>query len=376
VSTFVENSPDPFIWTDETWGQALRCGPLLEVAPHLFTTRAVGLANSEDDDPGWERVAASIGVAPGDLVRLRQVHGRAAVVLRRNASGHPPRPPGASRARPEADIALTDDPDVALLVQVADCVPILLCDPKSGAVAAAHAGWRGTAANVAGTAVSAMAAAFGTRARDIVAAIGPSIGPCCYGVGTEVRDAFAAAGFAGEASRAWFFDPNDETRPGPAHTAGTGTAAAGYLDLWGANTDQLTAAGILRHNLHVAALCTAANRDRFYSYRAEGKGTGRMAAVITSARLGSGPVRRQDPRDAVTVGRPRERWRVALDRARIAQAGRGDPETGALAKSFSAQGGAVTPSATGRCPPRVTGYRRCPSPPRPSRGSQVGRPRR
>ncbi|HVB38589.1 MAG TPA: laccase domain-containing protein, partial [Vicinamibacterales bacterium] len=127
-----------------------------------------------DDDTAWSRLAAAFGRPASALVRLRQVHGADVLVGRRGDTMLPGAMP--------ADIVVTDDPDAVLLVQVADCVPLLLADCRRGVVAAAHAGWRGTAAGVPRIAVRALMESFGTRPADLVAVIGPSIGPCCYQV--------------------------------------------------------------------------------------------------------------------------------------------------------------------------------------------------
>jgi hypothetical protein len=202
-------------------------------------------------------VAGAVGVAPEALRRVRQVHGAAAVCYRKGD-----RRPG---PWPAADIVLTDDPSLAVAVQVADCVPLLLADAGTGAVCAAHVGWRGAAAGVPGAAVAALADAFGSRPADLVAAIGPSIGPCCYEVGEEVRDAFRRAAGGGWSGDAWF-QPGTRGRP--------------HLDLWRATADQLLAAGLDPRRVHASRLCTSDHRRFFYSYRADGPGTGRMAAAI------------------------------------------------------------------------------------------------
>ena len=147
-------------------------------------------------------------------------------------------------------------------------MPLLLADPVSGAVAAAHAGWRGTAANVAATAVGVLAEAFGARAADLVVAHGPSIGACCYEVGQDLVDEFRRAGFDGAVER-WFSRGADRRL---------------RLDLWLANRDQLIAAGIPARQVHQSALCTASHPGVFASYRRDGAGTGRIAAVIRASR--------------------------------------------------------------------------------------------
>lgn len=145
---------DGFHWTEEPWGRALRSRQLGEVADHFFTSLPLRLRGENgDEERDWGRVAETIGVGRDRLLRLKQVHGNRAVVVR---AGEAP-PAGQS---PEADIILSNDPGLALAVQVADCVPLLMADRVSGVVAAAHAGWRGTAANVAGTTVAALAREF------------------------------------------------------------------------------------------------------------------------------------------------------------------------------------------------------------------------
>ncbi len=159
---------------------------------------------------------------------------------------------------------VTDDPTIALGIRVADCVPIVLSDPRTRTVGIAHAGWRGTAAGVAREVVRAMRDDFGVRPDEVIAAIGPSIGPCCYEVGEGVRAAFASAGYRTEVER-WF-----KTHPG----------VRLHLDLWRANREQLVSAGLLDGRIHTAALCTATRLDLFYSHRRERTGAGRLAAVV------------------------------------------------------------------------------------------------
>ena len=189
---------DGFEWVQAESGPALRCGALLPLAAHLFTTRSLA---SGIHNHGWggrvgRKWRGRCGSMRTHLARLHQVHG-AAVALA-TARGRDALPP--------ADIHLTRDTDLALAVQTADCLPILLADTRTGAVAAAHAGWRGLAARVPEVVVGALARQFGSRPSDLVVAIGPSIGACCYEVGADVRDAMSGAGFSeGELER-WFFD--------------------------------------------------------------------------------------------------------------------------------------------------------------------------
>ena len=230
----------------------LRCRPLLDVADHFFTTRDVRL---RDDEQEWRRVAAAIGVAPDALRLIHQVHGRGVAVASSASAG----------LRVEADVIVSDDPSLAIAVRVADCAPILIGDPRRGAVAAVHAGWRGTIQRAAAAGITALAQAFGSRPADLIAAIGPSLGPCCGEVGEEVVAAFRDAGHARAAIARWF-TPGASGRP--------------YLDLWRANRDQLEEAGVPAANIHAAELCTKTDAAVFHSYRADRDRAGRMAGVI------------------------------------------------------------------------------------------------
>ena len=254
--------PEPFYWTTESWGSALRCAPLQRIAPHLFTTRQLRLT-----DPGdLDRLAVALGAERVSMVT--QVH-RADVVIRRQGMR--------GEDRPEADVLVSDDPQTAIAVRAADCVPILLADPMTGAVGAVHAGWRGTAARAAVAAVDAMRNAFGSEAENLVAAIGPSIGPCCYEVGSELVDAFAAAGHERYLIERWFL-----TRPSGRASR---ERAPLRLDVAGANRDQLALAGVPQQNIHLSALCTAMNLGVLTSFRAEGERATRIAGVIVARRL-------------------------------------------------------------------------------------------
>lgn len=159
---------------------------------------------------------------------------------------------------PEADAAVTAAAGVLLGIETADCLPVLLVDPARRAVAAAHAGWRGSAAGVATQAVAALVE-LGSRPGDLVAALGPGIGPCCYEVGDELRAAF------GPLAAAVF-------REGPRGRA--------HLDVREANVLQLVAAGLRPENLHHVAECTYCTPGRYHSFRRDGKGAGRMISYV------------------------------------------------------------------------------------------------
>ena len=271
--------PDAFLWTRYPWGLALRCRALDGTADHCFTTRepALGAGPIAPGD-GWHRVALAMGVPAHSIVRMRQVHGTRVVSLPEGRAF-----PAEAPDWNVGDIAATDDPGVALAVKVADCVPILLADVRRGTVAVVHAGWRGTAAGAARSAVGALCEQFGASPGDLVAAIGPSIGPCCYRVGQDVRAAFDAAGEWGGSLAAWFSpSPAFAPRRGVPGTdpSASGGGPALFLDTWKANADQLQAAGVPSSQIHVSRICTSCYRETFHSYRVDGDRAGRMIGVI------------------------------------------------------------------------------------------------
>jgi len=151
---------------------------------------------------------------------------------------------------------------VALVVQTADCVPILMWDSNKGAVAAVHGGWRGTLGEIARKTVHRLVECFGTEPPFLYAALGPSIGACCYEVGRDVVDAFTAR-----------FSHSEDLFSGSS-CGGT------HLDLIEANRRQLIEAGVPANQIHVAGLCTSCESGLVYSYRKEGKGVGRLMGVI------------------------------------------------------------------------------------------------
>jgi len=250
--------PDSFCWVDASWGAALRCRPLGELAPHLFTTRQLVLSAASD----YEQLARAVDAQRA--ATLVQVHGAAACVIRRGT----PLPDGP----PEADVLISDAPDVAIAVRAADCVPLLMADRVTGAVAAVHAGWRGTSARACVAALTAMQREFSTRPKNIVAAIGPCIRPCCYQVGPDLVDAFAAAGHERYLIDRWFSTP-----PAP---RGSSERPQLRLDIAGANRDQLILAGVPEEQIYDVGLCTAMHLDILTSYRAEREDAGRIAGVI------------------------------------------------------------------------------------------------
>ena len=188
---------------------------------------------------------------------------------------------------PRGDALLTATPGLLVGVKTADCVPILLADVKRRAVAAVHAGWRGTLARIAEKALGRMRMEFGTTPKDVVAVLGPAIGACCYEVGAEVAKAFAAQF---DAAGEWFKGPfekivsDDSPNPlrwlqmtPPGHDAPAPTV---FLDLRAANRWQISKAGVPAAHIFVSDLCTACRTDLLFSHRRERGKTGRMMAVI------------------------------------------------------------------------------------------------
>ncbi len=185
------------------------------------------------------------------------MHGNRAVTIRDAPE------PGAARDAGECDVLATDLPGVALAVQTADCVPIVLAGP--GAVATAHAGWRGTAANAAGAAVRALEA-LGASSDRLRAWMGPSVGACCYEVGGEV-----AAQFAGEFLRA-------------------SCGGRFRLDVAAVNRAQLEAAGVPAGNISAHPACTMCGGPKYASYRRDGARAGRMIGLVHAAALARPPL--------------------------------------------------------------------------------------
>ena len=218
------------------------------------------------------RFQSAIGADQLVLVPLLQFHSDSILCF-----DEPPTKPS------RADASITNRPGLLLAVQTADCVPILLADPRNRAVAAVHAGWRGTLRRIVAKAIGRMQMQFGTQPKDLLAAIGPAIGGCCYEVGTEVAAAFKAQ-FPNAAE---FFDElrtGDEPNPlqwlnrmPPGHQPPPKKV---LLDLPKANRLQLLEAGVASKNIFACNLCTRCRTDLLFSYRREASQSGRMMSVV------------------------------------------------------------------------------------------------
>lgn len=156
----------------------------------------------------------------------------------------------------DTDGLITNIPQIPLVVFTADCVPLLFCDPVRKVVAATHAGWRGTAQKIGKKTISLMKSEFGCAPENIIAAIGPSIGPCCFEVDSDT---------------ALNFDKK-YCKPKPNNKF--------HVDLWAVNRDDMLSEGLIPDNIYVSEECTICSSDKYYSYRTHKEHTGRQIAVI------------------------------------------------------------------------------------------------
>ena len=267
-----------FYWRESDGVRALVCAPLEQDGfVNGFSTRiggvsempanALSLAGFNEDaaENILENRRRFLKLFPGEweLAGCWQVHGADVRVVQTAEEAKP-----AENQLGETifcDVIVSNAEGVLAAVKTADCVPILLGDPVSGAFAAVHAGWRGTLAGAVVVGVERLAKEYDAKPENLRIAIGASAGPCCYEVGSEVIEAFTKQFADGEK----LFT---ETRPGHA-----------MVDLLKANRDQLQLAGVLPERIHTAPICTMCRTDLFFSYRKEkqlhGK-VGRLMAVI------------------------------------------------------------------------------------------------
>jgi len=232
---------------------------------HAIFTRLGGLSHSPfdglnvghlvgDEDKAVETnhriIYETLALRAGEVVTARQVHGHSVTAVGPEDKG---------RIVPATDGLVTESVGLALMLRFADCLPILLYDPQKRVIGLGHAGWRGTAGLLAQRLAETMREEFGCHLAQVRAGLGPAIGPCCYSVGEEVREAVQAV---------------------LPHSSGAVMERADgiYLDLWEANRWQLRQLGIQR--IEVGKICTACNTAEFFSHRAEGERTGRFAVLM------------------------------------------------------------------------------------------------
>jgi len=239
--------------------------------PHGFTTRLGGVSTgifeslnlnfSRGDDPervveNFRRIGAVLGFSPEDVVNARQTHSDIVVRVGKENRGKL----AVAGASPECDALITNEPGMALYVSTADCTPILLWDSATGAVGAAHAGWRGTASAIGGKTVAAMTREFGTRPEDIRAAIGPNIGFCHFETDADVPQAMLEA--FGKDVEPFIRKQNDKY----------------YVNLKEINALVLRRAGV--EHIEISESCTMCRPDRFWSHRITRGQRGAQGGII------------------------------------------------------------------------------------------------
>jgi YfiH family protein len=224
------------------------------VSPSPYDSLNVGHFVGDDREAvetNHDLICQALGLSRGDITAAQQVHGSQVTLIG---------PEDRGQVIPAADALIADAPGVALMLRFADCLPVLLYDPIHQAIGLVHAGWRGTVGGIATKTALAMVEAYGSRPADIMAGLGPCIGPCCYQVGTEVI----------EPVKANFNHWQELLQP-----QGNGSL---HFDLWEANRRQLAELGV--EEMEVMQLCTACRTDEFFSHRAEGGHTGCFAVVL------------------------------------------------------------------------------------------------
>lgn len=238
---------------------------------HCFTTRFGGVSQGHlsgmnigihrGDDPenvrkNYEILASALGFETDHLVLTHQTHTDIVLQVGKDQYGA-----GLTKPElPECDALITNEPGTALVIFTADCTPVLLYDPVTGAVGAAHAGWRGTAAGIAAKTAQAMCRAYGCKAENIRAAIGPNIGACCFETHADVPDAMVQS--LGEEAKDHIRQAGEKY----------------YVNLKEMNAIHLRQAGV--ENIVISRDCTACDTDRFWSYRRVGNARGSQGAII------------------------------------------------------------------------------------------------
>jgi len=233
---------------------------------HAFTTRIGGVSGGHysslnfsvrEGDPeehvskNFQITAKAFDLSPEQFLTVRQIHGDGILVIDKPDFRLP------EGNIPEFDAIITNQPGFAIGVKTADCVPIMITDRVKRIIGVVHAGWRGTALKIAAKVVMRFREDFSSKTGDMVAAIGPSIGPCCYQVDEQVYRAMEAGGASP------YFRPCQED-------------SRWMLDLPSLNRRHLVEAGLIPESIEMSGLCTACLPDLFYSHRGESGRTGRL----------------------------------------------------------------------------------------------------
>jgi hypothetical protein len=265
-----------FYWRERDGVRALVCSPLEQAGfTNAFSTRLGGVSpmpegslnlagfNEDDAENIYENRRRFLRLFGGDwtLTGCWQIHSADVRIVADAQDAQ--QKPGVLGDDQYCDALVSNTPKVLLAIKTADCVPILIGDPKTGAFAAVHAGWRGTSQSIVTGAIQHLQSEYGARAQDLSAAIGPAANTCCYEVGREVIDQF------------------QERFPQAGHLFTPTRDGHARIDLQTANRDQLTGAGVALDRIHIAPLCTMDRNDLFFSYRQEKKLHGRVGRLMS-----------------------------------------------------------------------------------------------
>lgn len=241
---------------------------------HLFTTRLGGVSEGpytslnlglgSDDtrkniQQNYEILSSALSLDLDKIVRGYQTHTINIRTVSEENKGK------LWAERPEfmdVDGLITDQIDIALMTFHADCIPIYYYDPIKKAIGMAHAGWRGTLANMAGAMTKRMVQEFGSDPADLVAVVGPSLGQCCFEVDPDVAEEFLSANSSYE------------------EYVGEKWKEKYHIDLWGITKFQLQESGLVPENIEISGLCTKCHQDLFFSHRGQKGESGRMVGMI------------------------------------------------------------------------------------------------
>jgi YfiH family protein len=265
-----------FYWRERDSVRALVCAPLEQDGfTNAFSTRLGGVSpmpeaalnlagfNEDDAENIYENRRRFLQLFEGDwtLAGCWQIHSADVRIVHNQLEAQSK--PGVLGDDVYCDALVSDTPKILLAVKTADCVPVLLGDPETGAFAAVHAGWRGTSESIVIKAVAQLQSEYSARPENLRAAIGPAANTCCYEVGSDVIEKFK------------------ERFPHSEHLFTPTSAGHARIDLQTANRDQLNAARVLPERIHVARFCTMDRNDLFFSYRREKSAQGRVGRLMS-----------------------------------------------------------------------------------------------